>query len=53
MSTKKPARLKKEKRCDRCSKKIKGTYVAYNKYFLNKILCFQCALRAWLQTQQQ
>jgi hypothetical protein len=50
MSTKKPDRLKKEKRCDPCRKKIKRTYVAYDKYFPNKILCFQCAIRAWLQT---
>jgi len=48
---KKNARLKKEKRCDQCGKKIKGTYIAYDKYFLNKILCFQCAMRVWLQTQ--
>jgi hypothetical protein len=49
----KPARLKKEKHCDRCGKKIKGTYVAYDKYFPNEALCFPCVTRAWLQTQQR
>jgi hypothetical protein len=48
----KPARLKKEKHCDRCGKKIKGTYVAYDKYFRNEILCFPCVTRVWLQTQR-
>ena len=52
MNTKKSDRLKKEKRCDRCRKKIKGTYVAYDNGFYSGILCFQCAIRAWLYTQQ-
>ena len=44
----KKRQTEKGKRCGGCSKKIKGAYVAYDKYFLNKILCFQCATRASL-----
>jgi hypothetical protein len=50
--SKKKARLKKEKRCDRCGKKIKGADVAYDKSFRNEIRCFPSAARAWLQTHQ-
>jgi hypothetical protein len=51
MSSEKTRQTEKRKALWWVQQKDQGHYVAYDKYFLNKILCFQCAMRVWLQTQ--